>query len=243
MLRSRLPQRRAGSPVSCRPGAGADPRHGFLAIAAAGALSQDRDFRPRDFRGARDRDPSPSLGCAGAAAHSPPPPPRDAATPCSPVKQPWRERIFQFFHIFGALSEDLDATEFLEQAGAPAAASLGGTEALPTPSPGTARSPHPGGGVTSLLAVCNLINRSAENNSDLQNQISPTLKKPIFNMKLEPSNLVSYQIITVVFKLLLILVKQSQIRARGSRLSRYHILAINIYKAGGIFIFFFKREF
>lgn len=155
------------------------------------------------------------------------------------MKQPWREQIFQFFHIFGALSEDL---RFLEQAGAPAAASLGGTEALPTPSPGTARGPHPGGGVTNLLAVCNLINRSAENNSDLQNQISPTLNKPIFNMKCEPSNLVSYQIITVVFKLLLILVKQSQIRARGSRLSRYHILAINIYKAGGIF-FFFKREF
>lgn len=66
------------------------------------------------------------------------------------------------------------------------------------------------------VAVCNLINKSVENNSDLQNQISPTLNKPIFNMKHEPSNLVSYQIITVVFKLLLILVKQSQIRARGS---------------------------
>lgn len=68
----------------------------------------------------------------------------------------------------------------------------------------------------SSLTHVAVISRSAEHHPDLQNHIPPALNKPTFNMKCETSNLVSYQIITVVFKLLLVLVKQSQIRARGS---------------------------
>lgn len=63
-------------------------------------------------------------------------------TPRSPVKQPWHEGIVHFFHIFSAYFEDLEVIQFLEQEGVPAVASLGGTEALPTPSPGTSPRRH-----------------------------------------------------------------------------------------------------
>lgn len=86
--------------------------------------------------------PSGAQGCSSSA------PSRDAArgfttqTPRSPVKQPWHEGIFHFFHIFSAYFEDLEVIQFLEQEGVPAVASLGGTEALPTPSPGTSPRRH-----------------------------------------------------------------------------------------------------
>lgn len=65
-------------------------------------------------------------------------------------------------------------------------------------------------------------------------------------MRSKLSNLASYQIMTVAFKLLLILVKQSQIRARGAvSLPSLHTQLIFINQEGGFFLlfFFFKGNF
>lgn len=65
----------------------------------------------------------------------------------------------------------------------------------------------------------------------------------MFKVKPEPSNLVSYRVITLLFKLSVALVKQSLIREPGSQPLPEHRLGMNIYKAEGIFFLFLKREF